>query len=156
MAYLTQTGGATPAGDLTNALGNPLVLQLFGAGDGTALAAAITDVITRAESVVDGYLCGVYPVPLTTGTQVLKTIATDVACYYAYARKPEFFAADGRNPWSKQYDNAMKMLGDLRDGKMRLNLETAPAPATVGGVVLSPAATFIVDPDEGTAATGGF
>lgn len=152
--YLTQTGATT--GDLTNAVGSAMLLQLFSSGSGAADQTAINNVIADAESIVDGYLVGEYEVPITTGNAIVKTVAKHVAVYLAYARRPEFFSADGRNPWQKMYDWAERVLNDLRSGKVRLPVESAQKPAMVGGVVLSAASTFICDPNEGTASSGGF
>lgn len=155
--YISQTGSTS--GDLTNALSNDLILQLFSDGTGVASTTAIADVITRAEAVVDAYLTGVYTVPITPVNDILKTIVVDLACAYAYDRKPEFYRQDGKNPMAERVKLSMDLLAKLRSGEIRLGTETAEAPATGGGVVYGVASGsyFICDPNEGSSGpTGGF
>jgi len=155
--YLTQSDGAAPTGDLTNALGAAMVIQLFSDGAGIAGISAITSVIKRAESVFDAAMTGIYTVPVTPVTEIIKAIVTDIAIYYAFARKPEFTRQDGRNPWHEAYKTALELMKNIRSGQYELGTETAEKPAIVGGQVYGTTTYFIVDPNEGTTGpTGGF
>lgn len=102
---------------------------------------------------VDGTLTGVFTVPFATVPDIIFSLTLDIAIYYAYSRKPEFFRADGSNPWEKQYKNAMDILDKIRKGEIRLGTETAEKGAMVGGEVYGTSSYFIVDPLESQ--TGG-
>lgn len=158
--YISQTSASS--GDLTNAIGNAMVARLWSDESGGVSQTAINDSIISAESIIDGTLCGIYQVPitladLTTPPAIIKTIAKDIAVYYGFARKPEFFQANGGlNPWSTQYKTAMGLLKNIQEGDVRLETETAQKPANIGGEVYSSSTYFIVDPNESGGATGGF
>lgn len=113
--YITQTGGTSAAGDLTNKLGNPTLVKLAPDGSGGVSATATESAITEAESLIDGMLGGAYSVPFASPPpSVIKTIALSFAVYFLHSRRPEFTAERGRSPVEHYYTNAMSLLENLQ------------------------------------------
>jgi len=133
--YLAQTGGATPAGDLTDAFGNALLAKLCGDA-GQVSAAAINSAITSAEALIDVDLGVSYTVGATVPDHI-KTIGLMLCEYFMYARKPEFRREDGKNPASESFKAAREMLKSIRDGVTPLLAAANEAVPVVGGLVES-------------------
>lgn len=83
--------------------------------------------LTRATSLIDGYLSGRYSLPLATTPELLKTICLDIARYQLGHYGKE---SDAR----MRYDDAMRMLQQIANGTMQLGLPAVDAPATASGV----------------------
>lgn len=79
--------------------------------DDTVLNAAIDD----AASFIDGYLETRFPLPLETVPQILQRIAGNVVRYYLYDDR-------ATEQVTKLYEDAVKTLTAVRDGKMQLGL----------------------------------
>lgn len=81
--------------------------------------------ITRAESVIDSAISRLYTLPFITGTTttnvppILRTLAEDIACYYALRSS---YTQDGasKNPYVDSYKTALDTLEDLASGKIKL------------------------------------
>lgn len=82
-------------------------------------SAIILKVITDADVLIDSYLQSRYTVPISPVPGLIKTISVDISTYNLYARKvlDEFPKAI-----EKKYNNSIKLLEALRDGKMSLGV----------------------------------
>lgn len=98
--------------------------------DGTADSDPIKSVIRDAESYAEGFLRGVYTLPITPVPTELKRICLDVAVAYLALRHPEALRLFDGN---RMLETARQELKDLRNGVTRLNVETAPEPAANHG-----------------------
>jgi phage gp36-like protein len=158
--YITQTSGLTPAGDLTNAVGNPLLVQLCGDGAGGVSSTILPAIILDAEALVDSMLGPGYVVPIVGSVpRIVKRCSVDICVYYLYERKPEFYRQDGKNPQESRYKEAIRLLKDIREGQSDMGAETAESKSRLtGGVVNYSTKPFIVDSGESSSdgPTGGF
>lgn len=132
--YLTQTGGAAPAGDLTDAFGNALLSQLCSDGSGLVSATRVASVIMRAEGMIDVELGPSYTVPAMVPDHI-KTIAIMLCEFFLYSNAPEFRRADGSNPASESFKTARDMLKSIRDGSTPLLAAANETSPVVGSLV---------------------
>jgi phage gp36-like protein len=159
--YLSQTGGTSAAGDLTNAIGNTRLSLLCPATNGTVSTSVVTWVVNMAEAEVNSILGPGFSVPIATAsvTNVVKRCACDIAVHFAYKRSTEFRTQDGKTPVAADYDDARKTLTDIRNGARTLG-STAASSKTgiVGGTVYASTQYFIVEASEATTTgpTGGW
>ncbi len=135
--YLTQTGGAAPAGDLTTAFGNALLSQLCSDGAGAVSATRTELAIARAEGMIDAELGGFYVVPFDPVPAQIKTIAFMLVEFFLYANVPEFRDANGKNPATQMFDAARDMLRNIRQARPPLQAGAKETSAVVGVVVES-------------------
>jgi phage gp36-like protein len=136
--YLTQTGGTTPAGDLTKEVGNELLARLCPNGSGGVDVTLTERCIEEAESLIDGDLGAFYTVPFTpTVPAIIKTIALHFAVHALYLRRPEFTNQQGENPASKRYKFGMDQLDKIRENRPPLITGASNTPSMVGSLVTS-------------------
>lgn len=90
--------------------------------DDTVLNRALTD----ADAEVDGYLVGRYPLPLATTPQILVGMACDIARYRLYEDRPTEHVR-------QRYDDAIKYLEKVSQGKISLGLDSAQQPTAEQG-----------------------
>ncbi len=132
MAYLTGTA-------LETALGEDLYLRLFDDdNDEDADTDAVAQVVTRVEGRINGFLTRLYSGATMTAasTDTLTDIALALGKQLAYLRKPEFRSERGETPVQNEYNDAMRLLRDIGDGKYRLDVNGTPdTPSNVGGSV---------------------
>ena len=76
--------------------------------------------ITYACQVADGYLAGRYALPLLSVPTLLNTWCGDIARYWLHKRRIN--ASELPKPLQIAYDDALKMLALMRDGKVHLGL----------------------------------
>lgn len=76
--------------------------------------------IDRAESVVNSYLTSLYSLPISPVPPILRTIAEDIACYFAVRSA---YTQDGQNvnQYYPEYKKAMETLELLKDGEIKLS-----------------------------------
>jgi len=134
-SYLTQTGGATPAGDLTDAFGNDLLARVCGDGAGQVSAVRVNRAINSAEAMINTDLAPFYTVPFVVVTEEIKTIALMLCEYFMYSQKPDFRRADGRNPADETFKAARDMLKSLRMLRPPLGAGSKTTPSVVGSLV---------------------
>jgi len=89
--------------------------------DDTVLNKAIAD----ADAEIDSKLKNRYTVPLSPTPDILNLKACDIARYFLYEDSPTDHV-------TKRYDDAIKFLKEVRDGKESLGVDT-PAPTTSPG-----------------------
>ena len=118
------------ADDLRLRLSEPTYLGIFDDdNDGTADATAVAATIRDAEAYVNGYLRGVYTIPLSPVPDQAKRISLDVAEMYAYARNRAFTRGDVVAMQKAVREELM----DIRKGVIRLDIEGLPEPAANQG-----------------------
>lgn len=88
--------------------------------------------ITDAGELIDGYLRGRYPLPLSPVPGLINTLAADVAIYRLYARRIKLTPPEGV---TERYKNAQKLLEQIQSGKISLGSEGLGGVATpeIGG-----------------------
>lgn len=107
--------------------------------EGTADTAVVTDVLTRASAVMDGFLqSGGYAVPRSGAgiTAGLRHYTSGVAAHLAARRRPEFRDGNGVAPYRQDYDDALAWAQKVADGKIRLEGDE-PEGAEGGGPALA-------------------
>ena len=81
--------------------------------------------IAYACELADGYLMGRYALPLETAPSILRHLCTDIARHWLHQRRIN--AAEFPKPLQAAYDNAVKLLVQIRDGKIHLGVRAAAA-----------------------------
>lgn len=77
--------------------------------------------IDRAESIINTYITARYSLPLSPTPPVLRTVAEDLACYFAVRSA---YTQDGqnKNQYYPEYKTAMQLLEDIQKGVIKLAL----------------------------------
>lgn len=137
--YLTQTGGGSPAGDLTDQFGNDFLTRVCGDGAGGVSVTKTERAIKSAEAMINTELGGFYSVPFASPVnEEIKTIALMLCEYFMYSQKPEFRRNDGTNPAGDGFKAAREMLKALRQQTPPLAGEaTVETPAVLGTLIES-------------------
>ena len=122
MAYCTTA-------DLENALPTDELIRLTDdAGSGAVDSGKLTEAIDDGAAEIDGYLAGRYEVPISTAPQILVKVNRDLAIYYLYGRvkqnMPEL--------WKERYENAIRLLTKVGEGKLTLGIQPPPDAAGEG------------------------
>lgn len=102
--------------------------------DGAADSAAIARLQKTCDSKVESWLRGIYSLDAmrTVKPEAVVRLSLEAARIELFKRHPEIARAD----WRPYEDSWRKECGDLRAGRMRLDVEASPEPAAnVGGVV---------------------
>lgn len=109
MAYLTQA-------EIENAFGAAELIDLADRdGDGVADAAFVAQTITRATDLIDTYLRARYGVPLAEVPGLVRDCALKIVRY-------ELSEDHATDRVTEDYRQALKWLGEMRDGKMDIGL----------------------------------
>lgn len=89
-------------------------------------------IISEASSYIDGIIsAGGFPVPLAETPAVIKKVCKDIVIYRLYCRR---FPVD--TPYREIYLDAIKQLGEIRDGKLTAFTSTAAEVETNGGGIV--------------------
>ena len=80
--------------------------------------AVVDKAISHACQVADGYLAGRYALPLQSVPTLLNTWCGDIARYWLHKRRIN--ASEMPNTLQTAYDDALKMLNLVQNGKMHL------------------------------------
>jgi phage gp36-like protein len=97
-------------------------------GDGVADAAVVTQGLSDATDLINSYVGKRETLPLATVPAVLKRLCVDIALYLM--SKPPAITEEKR----KRYDDAVKLLQAISDGKVSLGISASGEPAvTTGG-----------------------
>lgn len=126
------------AGALETALSPQTYIELFAPPEtNTVDAAAVAQVIDRAEGLTDSYLLGFYTYPLDPATDRLIRHATLLfATAMAYMRRPEYVRTYGEIGKVTQYQEAHAMMMRIQAAKQRLpEVSQVSPPKNIGGVV---------------------
>lgn len=95
--------------------------------EGRLYRAAASD----ADSLIDGYICARYTVPLTTVPALIVGIAADIT-------RHELWHGKGTEEIEERHTAAIKLLTQIRDGEISLPGAT-PVPSDSGGIAVSAA-----------------
>lgn len=82
--------------------------------------------IVYASELIDGYISGRYTLPLVPMPGILPQLATDIARFWLHQRRIN--TADFPKPVQAAYDNALKLLAQIRDGKIHLGIREVEEP----------------------------
>lgn len=85
--------------------------------------AVVDRAIVYAAELIDGHISGRYTLPLEPVPGILPQLATDIARFWLHQRRIN--TADFPKPVQAAYDNALKMLAAIRDGKIHLGIRDA-------------------------------
>jgi phage gp36-like protein len=96
--------------------------------DAENVARAIAD----AGELIDGYLRERYTLPLEPVPGLLNTLAADIAVWRLYARRANIDPMEGVK---ERYRNALKLLEQIRDGRLALGAGALTTPETGCGSV---------------------
>ncbi|MGJ5203635.1 gp436 family protein [Bradyrhizobium sp. HKCCYLR20261] len=124
MSYAAQS-------DLVARYGSEMLIELTDRADppaGTIDASVVTQALTDADAVINGYLLGRYTLPLATTPPLLKDLAVPIAVYKLH-----------RDTVSEKvrldYQDALKMLSQIAAGAVRLTVAgIEPAASGASGV----------------------
>ena len=127
MAYATQA-------DLVDRYGDESVVMTFDRqGLGEAQAVAVTKALADAASEIDGYLAGVYSLPLTVAPANLTLLCCDIAMYRG-AKGPQV-----TEELRKRYEDAVRYLTKVGEGRIKLFQDEPAAPQGGSGADFSAA-----------------
>lgn len=117
MQYITRD-------DLAAAISHAELVQLsndeMDYGDNEPDWHIIERAILYATELVNGYISGRYPLPLQPMPGILPQLATDIARFWLHQRRIN--TADFPAPVESAYKNALKLLEQIRDGKIHLGV----------------------------------
>ena len=88
-------------------------------------ARVVKEAIRQAEERCDAYLRGRYVLPLSPVPTVIRDACVYLARHWLYARRPE--GADLPEAVTSTYKNAIKLLEDVRDGKLTIGTPSGAA-----------------------------
>jgi phage gp36-like protein len=119
MSYANQT-------DLTRRYGLAMLVAATDRGAvpmGVPDADAVASALAAADGVIDAYLGGRYALPLSSVPDQIVTVAMEIAIYklHAYDCPPKL---------KDDHDAALRMLRDIADGRVKLNLAGVEAAGT--------------------------
>lgn len=118
MPYATQA-------DLVTRFGTDELIQLTDRVNGNAIdAAVVSAALGDADALIEGYLASRYALPITPVPPMLKRMAADLARYMLHGNAATELVR-------KAYEDALKLLRDLADGRAAL---AGAAPVAVGAV----------------------
>jgi phage gp36-like protein len=105
-------------------------------GTGVLNTAVLNSIITSASAMVDMKLALLYAVPFNPVPPAVFSATLSIACYMVQARA---LTPKERNIFADEYDDAMKFLNRVADGKIGLDQTTSRAfsPAFFAGECLS-------------------
>lgn len=99
-------------------------------GAGAVNDTRVQEAIDSAAEEMDAYLGAKYELPLTSTPPILGKMNVDMAIFNLYSRVKETIPEMRQ----KRYDRAIKMLEDIRDGKLSPGIQPAPDPPDTGQV----------------------
>jgi len=96
-------------------------------GDGALDDEAIGRALDDATAEIDSYLAARYPLPLTVAPKIIVILCVDIALYRL---SPDHGTEERR----KRYEDAVRMLKLISEGKMSLGIEEPEAPIERPGI----------------------
>ena len=87
--------------------------------------------IAYACELADGYLMGRYTLPLENAPSILRALTTDIARHWLHRRRIN--TAEFPKSLEDAYKNAIKLLEQIRDGKLQLGVRTPAESAGTTG-----------------------
>lgn len=127
---------ATSLQELVDTIGAPMVLNLLDHdNDGVADANLVAQVLSAADSDLRVVIGRAYTAEeFAKAGEDLTNLATQVAIYHAYLKRPEVKDSDGNTPWEAERERAMKTAQSVASGTARIDrdgsLRSGPQNAT--------------------------
>lgn len=117
----------------------------------------LTDSITQADALIDGYIGGFYATPVTEPGEPLAFWSRTIAAYLATLTFKGSLDLSDSDPVVRRYQIVLTNLKDVAAGRMKLNFPGNDGPSKVAGVgqvvnpdtgpyELFPASDFDIDP----------
>jgi len=127
--------------DLTARIGTLRLAELTNdtSGATTADSTVVTALITRADTIIDAKMTGVYTTPFASTPKLIKQCSIDIAIYNAFLRR--FANMEVPKEWIEAYKQAMQMLDDIAD--LKITLDTAPTVQSAESAIEAP--TKLID-----------
>lgn len=119
---------------LTDRFGERMLIALTDRAE-VATGVVDTDVVDRAladtDAQIDGYLAARYALPLASTPALVADLAQVIAIWKLHPYSPD-------EKIKKDYDDALKMLRDIADGRVKLDLAgVEPEGVDTGGVQIT-------------------
>jgi len=110
--------------DLTALVGTLRLAELTNdtSGATTVDSTVVTALITRADTIIDAKMSGVYTTPFTSVPKIIKQCSISIALYNAFLRR--FANMEVPKEWIEANKQAMQMLEDIAN--LKVTLDTAP------------------------------
>lgn len=119
--------------DIMAAYGEDTLLMVADrAGNGEIDIAAVAQALGAASALIDVHVGAVYVTPLTVIPDLVRDLCVDIAVYK--------LAGEGRGLNEEKrtrYEDALRLLQRLADGKVTLDLPTTEKPKSAGAVIVS-------------------
>lgn len=119
--------------DIVKVIPEDTIIQLTDdAASGSVETPRVDEAIAQADDEINIYIGVKYTVPLSSPVPpIIRGISCDIAIYKLYKRRVEEI------PETRliTYRDAIKVLKEIRDGKMPLPISTTPAPGFSFGVL---------------------
>lgn len=120
--------------------------ELEGTDGGIGTAAQLNNfqlnqAITSASNIVSAYAGNVFDVNQNanyTPPVLLHDLTLDLATWYAWTKYLKAKNMSGQHPIVLRYNHAMKVLGDVRDGKVRIDPDVPGSPGGETGHIRNP------------------
>jgi phage gp36-like protein len=103
-----------------------------------AMISLINSFIAKADAIINDYSRGNYTTPFSTVPETIKNISVALATYFIFSR-PRDLEED--NPKRQRYDDAMKMLTKINEGKIILDVDPTPETDNVIGISINKTAS---------------
>jgi len=95
---------------------------------------AVNRAIEAADELIDTSIRGRYSLPLAVVPPLIKTLAVDIAVWRIYGRRRTLNMPEAV---TLGYKEAVRLLTQIANGAMVLDLPTSPVTAAIGGPVVS-------------------
>lgn len=117
--------------DLKEQLDETTLIELTDdAGSGTVDTTVTTRAIADADEEIDGYVGGRTTVPLYPVPGIIRKLSVDIALYNLFSRRHDSIPEIRK----ERYDNAVKFLVKVAEGKISLGQNDPDPPASGGDV----------------------
>lgn len=93
--------------------------------------AIVEKMIKRSCELINSYLSGRYDLPLKEAPSLITAVACDFTRYFLHGRRVN--GSDFPEAVRRNFDNGMKILSQIRDGKIHLGVETTQKLMPEGG-----------------------
>jgi phage gp36-like protein len=109
--------------DILKSIPESNIIQLTDdSGTGAIDQVKVDEAIAYAEQLINGYLRGRYPVPLSPVPELIRHLAVDLAIFHLYSRR---FELEMPESMMAKYKNAIKLLEQIQKGLITLGIESA-------------------------------
>ena len=104
----------------------------------SSMISLINSFIAKADAVIDDYCRGSYTLPFSPVPETIKNISVAIATYYIFSRPRDL---EGDNPKRQKYEDAIKLLTRISEGKVILDVDPEPETEKTIGVSVNKTAS---------------